>query len=363
MPDGGCRDLTCPAFGILHPGSAVTLVSAAIAGELDLGDVVTAGGGVLHGARLHYHVLGDPEAARANGWILVFHALTGSADVDAWWGPIIGPGLPLDTTRHAIVVANLLGSCYGSTGPAEWAARSAAPFPVLTPADLAVAHEPLLASLDVERVALATGGSLGGMVALEWARRTRVAVDRLVVFAAPSVTSAQSIAWNAAQRMAIEADPAWQGGRYHPGPGPAAGLAAARAIAMITYRSSLEFDGRFGRGRSRRVGAFDVDSYLRRQGEKLVARFDAASYVVLTHAMDLHDVGDHAEAARATAARVDEIVGVGIDTDILYPAAEVLAWVDAYRPYANARYAQIVSPCGHDAFLIEFDQVAAILAS
>jgi homoserine O-acetyltransferase len=342
---------------------AMTLVSAAVAREFDLGDVVTAGGDVLHGARLRYRILGDADAARANGWVIVFHALTGSADVDAWWGPMVGAGLPLDTMRHPILVANLLGSCYGSTGPAEWASRTTRPFPVLTPVDLATAHEPLLASLGVERVALATGGSLGGMVALEWARRTSARVGRVVVFAAPGVTSAQSIAWNAAQRMAIEADPAWQGGRYHPGPGPAAGLAAARAIAMITYRSSIELDARFGRERRRRPGAFDVDSYLRRQGEKLVARFDAASYVALTHAMDCHDIGDHREAARATAARVNEIVGVGIDTDILYPAADVRAWVEAYRPYANARYAEISSPCGHDAFLIEFDQVAAILGS
>jgi homoserine O-acetyltransferase/O-succinyltransferase len=223
------------------------------------------------------------------------------------------------------------------------------------------AHEPLLAALGVDRVALATGGSLGGMVALEWAKRTTIPVDRVVVFAAPAVTSAQSIAWNAAQRMAIEADPAWQGGRYHPGPGPDAGLAAARAIAMITYRSSVEFDARFGRARTRRADAFDVDSYLRRQGEKLVARFDAASYVVLTHAMDLHDVGDHAAAARATASRVGEIVGVGIDTDILYPASEVRGWVDAYSPHTTARYVEISSQYGHDAFLIEFEQVSAIL--
>jgi homoserine O-acetyltransferase len=342
----------------------IRLPSARAAGARDfaLGDVVTVRGDVLPDARLRYRVLGDRVAAQANGWILVFHALTGSADVDAWWGPIVGPGLPLDTSRHAIVAANLLGSCYGSTGPTEWAAHRHTAFPVLTPTDLARVHEPLLASLGVERVALATGGSLGGMVALEWAKGTRIPTDRVVVFGAPAVTSAQSIAWNAAQRMAIEADPAWLGGRYHPEPGPAAGLAAARAIAMITYRSSIEFDARFGRERKRHPPAFDVDYYLRRQGEKLVARFDAASYVTLTHAMDLHDVGNHADAARASASRVSEIVGVGIDTDILYPAAEVRGWVEAYRPHANARYVEIASAFGHDAFLIEFDQVAAILS-
>ncbi|HEU5171695.1 MAG TPA: alpha/beta fold hydrolase, partial [Gemmatimonadales bacterium] len=217
--------------------------------------------------------------------------------------------------------------------------------------------------LGIRRIALATGGSLGGMVALQWGRISPVPVDRLVVFAAPAATSAQAIGWNTAQRMAIEADPAWQGGRYPEGHGPAAGLAAARAIAMITYRSAAEFHARFGRGSTRQPGRFDAEQYLRRQGDKLVARFDAASYVALTWAMDLHDVGDPAAAARDTAARVGDVVGVGIDSDILYYPAEVRAWVDTYRAAgAPARYVEIASLYGHDAFLIEWGQVAAILA-
>jgi homoserine O-acetyltransferase len=327
-----------------------------------LGDFPTVGGGVIEQAELRYRVLGDLEAGRANGWILVFHALTGSSDVEAWWGPLIGPGLALDTTRHAIVAANLLGSCYGSTGPREWARRTREPFPVLTPVDLALAHEPLLDALGIARVALATGGSLGGMVALEWGRRTARRVDRLAIFGAPAATSPQAIGWNAAQRMALEADPGWRGGRYHPGPGPAAGLAAARAIAMITYRASREFDLRFGRASTRRPGTFDVEGYLRRQGEKLVERFDAAAYATLMQAMDVHDMGDLAVAAKATAERVTDVIGIGIDTDILYPAAEVRAWVEAYRPHMAARYEEITSVCGHDAFLIEFDQVTRILS-
>ena len=330
--------------------------------DLSLGELVTAGGQRLTGLRLRYRVIGDVHAARENGWMLVFHALTGSAEVEQWWGPLVGPGRPLDTTRHAIVAANLLGSCYGSTGPLEWAAEHAEPFPDLTPADLANAHVPLLEHLGVERLALATGGSLGGMVALEWGRRSPVKVDRLVVFAAPAATSAQAIAWNTVQRMAIEADPAWQGGRYLRGEGPSAGLAAARALAMITYRSGVEFTARFGRTSSRTPGRFDVDHYLRRQGEKLVARFDAASYVALMRAMDLHDVGDWRTAAQETAARVRTVIGVGVDSDLLYAPGEVRDWTDAYAAAgANARYREIVSPAGHDAFLIEWDQVEAIL--
>lgn len=341
---------------------ALTLESARTpkGARLPLGDFVTEGGVALRDAVLQYRVIGDTAAAARHGWILVFHALTGSADVDTWWEPLVGPGKPLDTTRHAVLCANLLGSCYGSTGPSRVRDGS---FPALTTADLARAHEPLLAHLGVTRLALVTGGSLGGMVALEWGRRSPVPVEALVVFAAPAATGAQAIAWNAAQRMAIEADPAWRGGRYLPGRGPAHGLAAARAIAMITYRSHVEFGERFARrGGSRRAGRFDVEHYLRRHGEKLVARFDARSYVALMGAMDAHDVGDLAAAGDATAARVRHVVGVGIDTDILYRPDEVRHWVDAYRAAgASADYAELATPYGHDAFLIEFAQVGAVL--
>jgi homoserine O-acetyltransferase len=131
---------------------------------------------------------------------------------------------------------------------------------------------------------------------------------------------------------------------------------------MITYRTALEFDSRFGRASSRTPGRFDVDHYLRRQGDKLVARFDAASYVALMRAMDLHDVGDLRAAALATAARVGTVIGVGVDSDLLYAPEEVRAWTEAYRAAgADARYREIASAAGHDAFLIEWDQVEAIL--
>ncbi|HWA56604.1 MAG TPA: homoserine O-acetyltransferase [Gemmatimonadales bacterium] len=328
-------------------------------GDLALGDFRTERGGLIRDARLRYQVLGDPEVGRRTGWRLVFHALTGSSRVQDWWGPVIGPGLPLDPATGPILSANLLGSCYGSSGPAEVTDGS---FPALTTADLARAHLPLIGHLGIERLSLATGGSLGGMVALQWGLLTPVPVDRLVIFAAPDRTSAQAIAWNTAQRMAIEADPAWAGGRYRPGQPPSAGLAAARAIAMITYRSVVEFDQRFGRQETRSPGRFDVDHYLRRHGEKLVERFDARSYVSLMGSMDAHDVGPAEAAGRHTARSVGEVIGVGIDTDILYYPWEVRRWVEAYaRGGAKSRYEEIVTPYGHDAFLIEFGQVGRIL--
>ena len=327
--------------------------------RIRLGDFTTVRGEVLRDAWLGYRVFGDMEAAARNGWILVFHALTGSPDVDVWWGPLLGTGGPLDTSRHAIIAANLPGSCYGSIGPAD---TNGTPFPALTPEDMARVHVPLLEHLGVERLSLVTGGSLGGMVALAWGTLSPVPVDRLVVFAAPAVTSAQSIAWNTAQRMAIEADGRWQDGHFAHGSGPVNGLAAARAIAMITYRSGIEFGERFGRASTRNRDRYDVEHYLRRQGEKLVERFDARSYVALMAAMDAHDLGDLALAGARTGNRVREVVGVGIDTDILYYPEEVRGWVNAYRAAGvNAHYAEVSSPYGHDAFLIEWAQVSRIL--
>ena len=323
-------------------------------GTIALGPFAGTGGKTLSGLHLRYRVIGDASAARENGWILIFHALTGSADVEQWWGPLIGPGLWVADGQQRLQLDQplfyaVVGCCYGSPGPREWGESNAGPFPELTRGDLALAHFPLLKRLGVERIALATGGSLGGMVALEWGRRSPVPVDRLIVFAAPAATSAQAIAWNAAQRMAIEAD-------------ATGGLAAARAIAMITYRSAAELADRFGRESSRNPGRFDVDHYLRRQGEKLVARFDPESYLSLMRAMDLHDVGDLSAAGRETAKRVDDIVGVGVDSDILYPVSEVTHWVEAYRAAgAPARYREIASLHGHDAFLMEWDQVERVL--
>lgn len=344
----------------------MTMSTVTDEGTIAIGAFATDGGAVVPDAQVRFRTWGDPALGREHGWIVVVHALTGNADVDLWWDDIIGPGRPLDTDRHAVLATNLLGSCYGSTGPSSVQFAGGTPFPRLTTLDLARAHLPVLAHLGVERLALVTGASLGGMVALQLGLVADRPIDRLVIFAAPATTSAQSIAWNAAQRMAIEADPRWRDGAVREGEAPAAGLAAARAIAMITYRSAAEFEARFGRAQwSERNGdgaRFSVDQYLRRHGEKLVERFDARSYVALTHAMDAHTVGDWGDAARRLARRVSRVTGVGVDTDILYPAHEVRAWVDAFQASGvDADYAEIRSICGHDAFLIEFEQVREIL--
>jgi homoserine O-acetyltransferase len=336
---------------------SLTTLQSNVDEVVDIGEFVTQGGETLSPCLLRYRIFGDPAVARRKGWILVFHALTGSPDVDQWWGPLLGHGLALDSSNHPVLATNLIGSCYGSTAP-----RPGNPFPRLTPRDLARVHGPLLAQLAVDRISLATGGSLGGMVALEWAQNATVPTDRVVVFAAPSSTSAQSIAWNAAQRMAIESDQRWSGGGYPPEAPPIDGLAAARAIAMITYRSADEFAQRFSRNSTRDPHRFDAEHYLRRHGEKLAARFDPLSYHTLTEVMDRHDLGDIVTAAREIEQRVGSLVGVGIDSDILYPAAEVWNWVrDLGNLGVPTKYREITSLYGHDAFLIELDQVGAIL--
>lgn len=300
-------------------------------------------GAVLEDVRLAYHLDGPPDAVH-DDLVLVFHALTGSADAAGdWWRAVIGPGLAIDTDHRAVLCANLPGSCYGSTGPWEPARR---PFPALTTRDMGGLAGRLVESLGVRSVALATGGSLGGMVALEWAASDPVRTRRTVAIAAPAAHTAAAIGWNHVQREAIRLA------------GPEAGLALARMIAMQTYRTPAEFEARFGR-EPREAGGYQVESYLAHQGRKLVDRFDAHSYVALTRAMDAHDVGRGRGGVAAALAPVGaRLVGVGIPGDRLYAAEEVRAWTRA----AGAQYVEIDSVYGHDAFLLEPDQVGAILA-
>jgi homoserine O-acetyltransferase len=328
-------------------------------GTFALGDFQPEGGGIIRDATLSYQILGDLALGRKRGFHLVFHALTGNGRVQEWWGKLVGPGGLLDASSRPVLSANLLGSCYGSSGPA---AHPDGSFPRLTTRDLARAHVALVEHLGISQLGTVTGGSLGGMVAQQWGLLTPVPIDRLIVFAAPARTGPQAIAWNAAQRLAIEADPGWHQGHYQVGDGPRAGLAAARAIAMVTYRAAQEFEQRFARRQTKQPGRYDIDYYLRRHGEKLVARFDARSYVTLMDAIDSHDVGNASVAGWTTRERVREVIGVGIDTDILYVPSEVRSWVEAYgRGGANVRYAEIETPYGHDAFLIEQGQINRLL--
>ncbi|HUE96542.1 MAG TPA: homoserine O-acetyltransferase [Longimicrobiaceae bacterium] len=288
-----------------------------------------------------YYLDGKLNGARDN-LVLVFHALTGSADaVGDWWSSILGPELAVDTREYAVLCVNLVGSCYGSTGPADPARR---PFPLIGTRDLVHLVKEVVDSLGVTRVRLATGGSLGGMASLEWAATFPGLTDRTVVFAAPARHTAAAIGWSHIQRRMIAA-------------AGDEGLEAARMVAMMTYRTAAEFDLRFGRDRNE-DGSYAVESYLSRHGEKLRARFDVHSYLTLLDTMDAHDVGEGRGGVEAALEPIGgRLVGVGIPGDLLYREEDVLHWVRA----SGAEYRQIHSIRGHDAFLLEPRQVGSIL--
>jgi homoserine O-acetyltransferase len=298
-------------------------------------------GAVLEDVRQAYHLDGELNAARDN-LVVVFHALTGSADAGGdWWQALIGPGRAIDTDRYAVLCTNLLGSCYGTTGPCDVAPE---PFPAVTPRDMARLVHALVAELDVESVALAVGGSLGGMVALEWAASFPALTRATLVFAAPAAHTAAAIGWNHVQRRMIEL-------------AGTEGLEAARMLAMLTYRTPAELEQRFGR-RASEAGGYEVESYLSHHGRKLRDRFDAASYLALLGAMDAHDLGrGRGGIARALGAVQGRLIGVGIPGDVLYSADDVRAWTDA----AGADYREIHSVHAHDAVLLEPAQAEALV--
>lgn len=337
-------------------------------------------GGRLPGFELAYETWGT-LATDASNAVLVEHALTGDSHAagriepghpsPGWWDGLIGPGLALDTDELFVVVPNVLGGCQGSTGPASedpdgkpWGSR----FPQVTVRDQVAAEVRLAEALGIERWAAVLGGSMGGMRALEWAVTEPERVAALLVLAAPAAASAEQIAWGATQMGAILADPGWRGGDFYdadPGGGPHLGLGTARRIAHITYRSEPELDARFGREPQGaedplRGGRFTVESYLDHHAGKLVRRFDAGSYVGLTRSMNTHDVGRDrggiASALRRVRART--VIG-GVDSDRLYPLSQSHRLAEAIAGAGEA--AVIASPHGHDAFLIETEQVGRLV--
>lgn len=337
----------------------------------------------LPSLRIAYTTHGTRNGGGTNA-ILVCHALTGDAHaadatlpggetIAGWFNGVVGPGKGIDTDRYFVVCSNILGSCYGTSGPTSIDPLRNVPyrmsFPQMTVRDMVRAQKLLLDHLGVRRLVTIIGGSLGGMQALEWAATYPDMVDSVI----PIATSARHTAWtigiSEAQRLAITSDPAWNEGNY--ADQPARGLAIARSIAMIWYRSQQSFENRFGRAPSGGAGGkelrlfaeqpltFSVQSYLRYQGQKLVDRFDANAYLYLTRAMDLHDLGSGRGTAEEVLAGLKlRALCVGISSDILYPPHEQKK-IAAIIP--DARYWELESVHGHDAFLIEFDRMNAAL--
>ncbi|WP_232796712.1 homoserine O-acetyltransferase MetX [Kyrpidia spormannii] len=352
-----------------------------VKGVVKVGPVTLDSGRVLDEVDIAYEAYGDPENAR-DRTILVCHALTGDAHAGnldgqpGWWDGLIGPGRVLDTNRFYIVCSNVLGGCAGSTGPASpgpdgrpWGLR----FPPITIRDMVEAQRLWLEKLGITHLYAVIGGSMGGMQALEWAVTYPDRVERCIPIATSARLSAMAIAYNDVMRLAIMNDPAWNGGDYYNGEKPAAGLALARMVGMITYRGPQLYNARFGRsvvGREEEDGPvdfearFQVESYLRYQGEKLVRRFDANSYLYLIKAMDLHDIGRGRGGVAAAYARTEaEFLCIGIDSDMLYPAAEQIEIAEGLAATGKrVEYREIRSVYGHDAFLVEFQQMSAALS-
>ena len=340
-------------------------------------------GVVMEGVTTAYETWGSLNSDASNA-ILLCHAWTGDSHVagrageghltPGWWEVAVGPGLAIDTNQFFVVCANVLGGCQGSTGPASPHPVDGKPygsrFPVITIRDMVRTQARLADHLGVRKWRAVVGGSMGGMQVLEWAVTFPERVGAIMPIATCAQASAQQIAWGSIGRRGITNDPKWRGGDYYdaaPGDGPHEGLSTARMVAQVTFRSDNVFTDRFGRDMVGGEGSstlaleqkFEVERYLEYHGEKLCRRFDANSYIAIGKAMDLHDVGRSRGGLVAAMKRVNmPSLTMGIWSDFLYPVYQQLQIRDLVAANgARSEYVEVDSPHGHDAFLIELDQV------
>ncbi len=341
------------------------------------------GGGVLPELEVAYETYGTLAPARDNV-VFICHALSGDAHVagihtpedkhPGWWDDMVGPGKGIDTTRFFVVCANVLGGCKGTTGPSSLDPRTGRPygsqFPAITVGDIVRVHRLLLRHLGIETVYAAVGGSFGGMQVLEWGIRHPDAIRHCICIATAASLSTQALAFDIVGREVITSDPAWAGGDYYgTGRQPEDGLAAARMIGHITYLSPEIMTRKFGRRKRdlaepQRFGTrFEVESYLQHQGEKFVERFDSNSYLHITHAMDAYDLveqhGDLRSAFRDVKAR---FLVVALSSDWLFPPEQSLEIATALvQSSKSVSYCLLKAPYGHDAFLVDIDQLARVI--
>ncbi|MFN8170581.1 MAG: homoserine O-acetyltransferase [Candidatus Nanopelagicales bacterium] len=347
----------------------------------DLGELRTELGGVLPAVRVAYETWGTLNADRSNA-VYVCHALTGDSHVTGpagpghrtagWWDGLVGPGAAVDTDEWFVVCANVLGGCQGTTGPSStapdgrpWGSR----FPTVTVGDLVEVERRLSDHLGIDTWALLLGPSLGGMRVLEWMVRYPDRVRGGLVLGSAAAVTADEIGTHHVQLAAIAADPKFRGGDYYDaadGDGPHVGMGVARQVAHLTYRCETELDLRFGRDPQDGEdpydgGRFAVESYLDHHADKLSRRFDANTYVALTRAMSLFDLGrGRGGVAAALATITAPLTVVGIDSDRLFPVRLQQQIVD-HAPGADELHL-LVSPYGHDGFLVEDEQVGRFVA-
>ena len=320
-------------------------------------------GGSLPGFRLAYTTYGTLDDQSNVVWVC--HALTGNADAGDWWGGLVGPGKYFDTSGTSpradfIVCANVLGSCYGSTGPLSINPETGEPyyhdFPTITIRDMVGALDLLRQELGISTIHTGIGGSVGGEQVIEWAILQPDLIRNLIVIAASAVASPWCIAFNESQRMAIEADPTWRERRDDSG---AAGMKAARATAMISYRNYDTYGFTQALDNNEQTDGFKAAGYQRYQGEKLAERFNAFTYWILTKVMDSHNVGRNRGSILNALGRIKaRTLVVGIHSDLLFPPTEQ-QFLARHIPHAT--YEEIDSLYGHDGFLVEFRPLAGII--
>ena len=343
-------------------------------------------GGVLPEVTVAYETWGLLSDARDNA-VLVCHALTGDSHAagdmgpahksDGWWNDLIGPGKALDTDRYFIVCANVVGGCQGTTGPASTDPETGLPygptFPQVTIRDIVRTQHMLMEDLGLPFWLSVVGGSMGGMQVLEWGAMYPEFVKSLVPIATTAAASPQQIGWSAVERLAIVQDPKWRDGWYYDaddGDGPWQGLALAREISQITYRTTEVFDDRFGRepydarDELSAWSRYQVESYLDHHGQKLVRRFDANSFLVLSKAMDLHDVGRGRGGIDAVLGRLRvPVLTASITSDVLYPPYQQARIHEAIETGGgDCEYHIVESPQGHDGFLLESAFLGPLIA-
>lgn len=336
-------------------------------------------GGALHGARIAYETWGTLDSARGNAVLIVTglspdaHAAASIDDPGSgWWEAMLGPGKPIDSDRWFVVCVNSLGSCKGSTGPASRDPATGEPyrltFPELSVEDIADAAAEVVRGLGIERLACVIGNSMGGMTALALLQRHPGIARAHLNISGSARALPFSIAVRSLQREAIRLDPNWNEGRYDEATWPESGMRIARKLGVITYRSALEWDGRFGRVRleSDRPDEepfgleFQVESYLEGHARRFVRRFDPNCYLYLSRSMDWFDLADVAGGdvlAGLARIRVEQALAIGANTDILFPVEQQEEIADGLAlGGADARFLGLDSPQGHDAFLVDFER-------
>lgn len=315
--------------------------------------------GSLTGLTIAYHTYGHLNASRSNV-IWICHALTANSDPQAWWPGVVGPSCVIDPSRYFIVCANILGSCYGSTGPLSVDPETDRPyyhdFPQITIRDMVYAHQLLFDHLQLNQILILAGGSMGGYQVLEWGISNPAIIKGIFIIAAAATETPWRIAIHTAQRLAIEADDSWKESRNNAG---IKGLKAARAIAMLTYRSYEKFMNSQSEEDADKTDGFRVSGYIHHQATKLAARFNAFSYWALSKAMDTHNIARKRAGIETVLKNITQpVLLIAIENDLLCPKSEMDLMA---RHIPNAEYHSVYSINGHDGFLTEYEAISEIL--